>query len=71
MNKGGSLAGVIELVKLNRNGVIWVKLIRDIFGRDRDLYLCLTYIPPEDSTVYKTIDSDLYTLAMALDYIQT
>ena len=33
---------------------------RDICVSEKDLYFCVTYIPPEDSTVYTTVYSDLY-----------
>jgi len=33
---------------------------RDICVSEKDLYICVTYIPPEDSTVYTTVYSDLY-----------
>ena len=50
-----------ELVNLINKCIVWVKIKRDIFVSEKDLYFCVTYIPPEDSTVYKTVyDFDLY-----------
>lgn len=31
----------------------WVKLCREFFGQAKDLYLCMSYIPPEGSSYYK------------------
>ena len=43
----------ISLVKMCENGIIWLKLSNSAFDTEKDIYICLTYIPPEGSQVYK------------------
>jgi len=50
----------IELVQLNNRGVIWFKLKRTFIGIESDVYICATYIPPQESSVLSNINSPLY-----------
>ena len=50
----------IELVNVNQNGIIWFKLKKTFLLTENDVYICLTYIPPMDSQVYKNINSTLF-----------
>ena len=43
------LKNYVHFVELNQNSAIWFKLSKELFNFDVDLYLCLCYIPPEDS----------------------
>ena len=40
----------ISLVKTGQDDVMWLKLCKTFFGADEDIYLCLTYVIPSNST---------------------
>ena len=44
--------GHVKLLFVNNKGLIWIKLDKQYFGADNDVYICNCYIPPEDSNVY-------------------
>jgi hypothetical protein len=50
----------ISLVSLDNKGIILFKLSKDMSCSSKDSYFCLCYIPPEDSNVYRNINSPLY-----------
>ena len=50
----------LSIVKKDNRGIIWLKLDKCAFNVNNDIYLCLCYIPPENSSVYKNGQSDLY-----------
>ena len=50
----------IDLVSINEKGVIWFKLKKEFSCSQNDLYFCLSYIPPEGSSLYKNINSSLF-----------
>lgn len=50
----------IEIVKNICDTVIWIKLKRDFFNLENDVYLCGTYLWGEDSPAYNIIDIDLF-----------
>lgn len=54
------LENKLELVKTDYRGIIWFKLKKDLTNYDSDLYFCTCYIPPENSSVYKNVNSDLF-----------
>ena len=54
------LYGKIELVKTDNVGILWMKLQREFFSLERDIYISLTYIPPEESNVYKNREYSLF-----------
>ena len=54
------LSSHLELVNVNQNGIIWFKLNKTFLLTDNDAYICLSYVPPEDSSVYKNINSTLF-----------
>jgi hypothetical protein len=37
---------------------VWIKLDRHYFGMGKDVFMCVTYIPPEYSTFYKSRGDD-------------
>ena len=55
-----SFVNKIELVNINPKGIIWIKFKKEHFGCEKDIYLCTCYIPPEDSNVYKDVNSTLF-----------
>ena len=54
------LENKIELIKTDRRGKLWIKLKGNNSEDKNDVFICLLYIPPENSTVYKNVNSDLY-----------
>ena len=53
-----TLAGGITKCASKQNDVMWIKLDQIYFGLEKDLYICMTYIPPESSTYYEAHNSD-------------
>jgi exonuclease III len=54
------LAKYIHLIQSNEKGIIWIKLSKDFMKSQYDLYFCICYVPPEDSTLYRNINSPLF-----------
>ena len=50
----------IQLVSINNDGIVWLKLSRDFTGSEHDVYFCVCYIPPENSSVYSNVNSPMY-----------
>jgi len=50
----------ISLVETDSNGYIWLKISKEILYNSQDAYICVCYIPPEDSKVYRNADSPLH-----------
>lgn len=50
----------VELVSLNVNGILWFKLKKEYSKCENDQYFCVCYIPPEDSAVYRHVNSPLF-----------
>ena len=40
---------------MNEKGLIWLKFEKSFFSLEKDMYFCLTYIPPEKSKLYSNI----------------
>ena len=46
---------------LNQNcGIIWIKISREIFPFDDDVFICHMYIPPNVSKVFSPTDFDFF-----------
>ena len=43
-------------------GMMWCKFHKESFNSEKDVYLCICYVPPEDSSLYTNSKSDLYQL---------
>ena len=54
------LLNYIELVSLHANGYIWFKLKKQFLHTENDAFICACYIPPQDSSVYRNINSTLF-----------
>lgn len=54
------LEGKIRLVKVDARGVIWFKLVGENLGFENDFYFCTCFIPPENSTVYTNLQSEMF-----------
>ena len=46
---------VFKLLKMNEKGLMWLKYEKSFFSLEKDMYFCLTYIPPEKSNLYSDI----------------
>ena len=54
-----SLECKLEVVERLQCGIMWIKLSRDLFDFNEDVYLCNTYIPPHYSKVNITNEFDI------------
>ena len=52
----------ISLSKSDCKGMMWCKFDKESFNSEKDVYLCISYVPPEDSSLYTNSKSDLYQL---------
>ena len=48
------------MLQKNQAGIIWIKVLKDIFPFDEDVYICTTYIPPAGSKVLNSRDIDIF-----------
>ena len=39
----------IKIIEQNQTGILWIKILRDVFEFNEDVYLCNIYIPPVSS----------------------
>jgi exonuclease III len=42
----------IKSEKIRDQGIIWIKLDKTVFNLDKDVFICLCYIPPDKSVFY-------------------
>ena len=54
------LCGKIELVRIDYKCILWFNLKKEPFSFDDDTYVCVCYIPPENSQVYRNTNSGLF-----------
>ena len=70
------LSQKISLIKRNTKGNLWFMLDKSVFDNVTDRYLCVCYIPPESSNVYRNRSSELFQfdffnqLSIDIDYFQ-
>ena len=57
-----NIATEIEVIHNLCREFIWVKLQRNLFNSDKDIYLCLCYISPKESTFSKRNNGSLSVL---------
>ena len=50
----------VKLVKNAQDCIVWLKLDKIYFGLEKDIYLGLTYIVPENSPIHALYDVDLF-----------
>ena len=43
----------LKFLEHKNNDYVWLKLSRDFFNLQNDMYVCVSYIPPESSPFYK------------------
>ena len=54
------LAQGIKLVKQDSDDIMWLRLSKEFFGFEKDLYVCLCYVVPHNSTRQDLITVDVY-----------
>ena len=52
----------VKVIKNDHQDIIWLKLSKDFFKLDRDIYICFTYISPSNSIYFKHNDFDSDTI---------
>ena len=50
----------IQVLDRDEKGIIWFKLSKELILSENDAYYCICYIPPEDSAVYRNVNSSLH-----------
>ena len=50
----------ISVVESNQCGIIWIKISKELFPFDDDVFICHTYIPPNISRVFSSTDFDFF-----------
>ena len=59
----------IKVIEKNQSGVMWLKILKEVFSFDHDVYICVAYIPPSGSNVLRSQDIDLFE-QLELDIIR-
>lgn len=59
----------IKVIEKNQSGVMWLKILKEVFSFDQDVYICVAYIPPSGSKVLRSQDLDLFE-QLELDIIR-
>ena len=54
------LNGKIKVLEKSKTGIKWIKISKDIFFFDEDVYIGVTYIPPSGSKVLNSQDIDIF-----------
>ncbi|MES9881010.1 MAG: reverse transcriptase domain-containing protein [Sedimenticola sp.] len=49
------LSDNLKVVKLDEKGIVWLKLPKEDFKMQNDVYFCICYIPPERSRLYRNL----------------
>lgn len=50
----------LSVAKVDPKGLIWLKLSKCFLQSENDVFICVCYIPPEDSSLYNNINSELF-----------
>ena len=50
----------ISVVESNQYGIIWIKISKELFPFDDDVFICHIYIPPSISKVFWSTDFDFF-----------
>ena len=56
------VAGGVHKMKVTHQDIMWLKLDKYFFGLECDMYLCVMYISPETSSIYKSNGVDKYCM---------
>ena len=52
----------VKLIKNEVDCLIWLKFDKCFFQISEDIYLCVAYIPPENSVFHNMFDGDIFRL---------
>ena len=52
----------VKLIKNEVDCLIWLKFDKCFFQFSEDIYLCVAYIPPENSVFHNMFDGDIFRL---------
>ena len=52
----------VKFLEHTYNDYIWLKVCKDFFGIENDIYICFIYNPPENSTYTQSLQEDLFDL---------
>ena len=59
-------------MKVDSNDITWIKLHKEVFSFERDVYICLCYVLPKNSTRQDMIERDAFDkLQMDLAYFDS
>ena len=50
----------IKVLEKRQTGIMWIKISKDTFSFNQDVYICITYIPPSGSKVLRSNDIDIF-----------
>ena len=50
----------VKVIETNQYGIIWVKISKDLFSTDDEVFICHMYIPPNVSKVFSSTDFDFF-----------
>lgn len=54
------LGDKIKVIEKTQCGILWIKLLRDLFPVNEDIFICHTYIPPPSSKVINYEETDFF-----------
>lgn len=67
-----SIAKDITVVRNHFDTIIWIKIDKDFFRIESDIFICATYIWGQDSPAYNVVNSNLFEIIESdIHYYQT
>ena len=50
----------IKVLEKRQTSIMWIKISKDTFSFNQDVYICIKYIPPSGSKVLRSNDIDIF-----------
>ena len=50
----------VKLVKNEIDCVIWIKLDKNYYSTEEEMYICITYVAPENSPIHNLYNLDIF-----------
>ena len=50
----------IDILQKEQCGILWVKISKELFPFDKDVFICHTYVPPSASKVFQSSNTDIF-----------
>lgn len=50
----------IKIVQKEQCGILWIKISKELFPFDQDVFICHTYVPPSVSKVFQSSNIDIF-----------